>query len=395
MKDLIIVGAGPAGSVCAYHAAKNGLAVMLIDKKEFPRFKSCGGALSLRTLANLGPKGKRNYSCTVDGLCLYSPKLRLAEFTQKESLRMIIRKEWDHQLFLDAVDAGAESITNMVVDIVKKDESAIVRLKDGKEIKSRFVVIADGTGNRSYKTKFGFTQPYDHMARTVCVEVEHDDQWIIENLGEGRKPSLFFGVVPRGYGWLFPKKGFINIGIGFGNSSKPNETQFQVFDRFARQLKEMQLIPEDIDLSSRVAHPVPFKKPFDPIGIDNMLVVGDAGGFVSPVTGEGLYYGTASGRFAAEAISEAIDEEADNLTNNYRQKWMSDFGKDMIKYGLWIADFVYKSNFRMETFVRLLAADKETRVHVGKMVFGLESYKKTRNVVLKRAPVSLIKSLRS
>lgn len=394
MKDIIIIGAGPAGSTCAYHAARAGLDVALIDKKEFPRFKSCGGALTPRALDNLGPKGKKAYNCTVDGLKVYSPKLRMAEYSEKNTIMMVIRTNWDHQLYLDAVDAGANSITDMVTNIEKKSDSAVVKLKGGDEIEGRYIVIADGAGRRSYKLKFGFDQPYDHMARTVCAEIKYKDKWIREQLGEGRKPNLFFGVVPRGYGWLFPKKGYINIGIGFGNENKPAETQFQIFDRFVVELKKMGMLPKRLDTSCRVAHPIPFKKPFEPTGRNNMLLVGDAGGFVSPVTGEGLYYATTTGRLAAETIKEHMLGESVDLVADYKDKWMNDFGEDMIKYGLWLANFIYKSNFRMETFVKLMIADEETLSKAALMVYGKISYKDARNAVLKRAPVSLLKSLR-
>ncbi|MGY5877100.1 MAG: NAD(P)/FAD-dependent oxidoreductase [Candidatus Thorarchaeota archaeon] len=396
MQDLIVIGGGPCGSVCAMHAAKAGLDVTLVDKAKFPRYKSCGGALSNRTLLNLGPKAKKGINCDVNGLTVYSPKWVESTYKEKALVKFVVRKSWDHQVLYDAMDEGTEFLeSTSVKDIEKTSHGATVVLSNGESIQTKYVVIADGTGLKSYKKKFGFTQPYNYMARTVCAEVEIDDVLTSENVGLDRLPRICFGVVHRGYGWLFPKKGYINVGIGFANTSTPNENQFHVFDRFVDTLKEKGLLPSALDLSSRKANAIPFSQPFTPIGIDNILLVGDAGGFVSPVTGEGLYYGTTSGMIAASSVSDDLEGiSSSDLVGTYTQRWMKEFGSDLIKYGLQLANLVYKSRMRMELIVRMMAKDKATKMWGSRMIVGLADYQTARNRILRRSPLSVLKSVR-
>ncbi|MBD3408383.1 MAG: geranylgeranyl reductase family protein [Candidatus Lokiarchaeota archaeon] len=395
LKDLVIVGAGPAGSICAMHAAKIGLDVLLVDKAKFPRFKSCGGALSERTKINLGPKGIKSINCQSEGLTVFSPSYQEADYEGEECLNLVVRTEWDHALLVDAKDAGAETLEEtMVKDIDPKKTFIRVFFKDQDPVKAKYVVIADGTGLRSYKKKLGFTQPYEYMARTVCAENPIDDSILDHHFDGKRKIQLYFGVVPRGYGWVFPKRGYLNIGIGFSNQETPPINQFEIFDIFLASLKKRGVVPENFDGSTRKTHPVPFQKPFDPTGIGNILLIGDAGGFVSPVTGEGLYYGTTTGRIAAETIHEDIDGQLDDeLVTIYKEKWMEDFGDDLINKGLPLANLVYKSVRRMELLVKMMASDEDTCKAAAEMIIGLKSYGEARSKVYRRAPISVLKSL--
>jgi geranylgeranyl reductase family protein len=395
MKDLVVVGAGPSGSICAMHAAKLGMDVALIDRKKFPRFKSCGGALSLRTHKNLGPKGLKAINCYADGVMSYSPKHKFAYYEEENMLTLVSRTHWDHQIYLDALDAGVNQIEEKAVKTIEPNDTSItVGLDDGTSISGKYVVIADGTGFRSYKSKLGFTQPYEYMARSVCTEFAINDSEIDEMVGSQRKIRLFFGVVPRGYGWFFEKRGYLNIGIGFSNQFHPDITQFQIFDNFVKTLKNLNVIPTEFDIPTPVAHPLPFKKPFEPTGIGSILLVGDAGGFVSPVTGEGLYYGTTSGRVAAEAICDDLEGNSDHsLVESYDAMWMNDFGEDMIENGLPLANLVYKSKFRMELLIKMMISDEETRRVASRMICGTESYGAARKKIFRRAPLSVMKTL--
>ncbi len=396
MYDLVVMGAGPAGSVCAMHAAKAGLKTVFVDKMSLPRFKSCGGALSKRTHENLGPRGRKGIDCTGDGVVAYSPSGRAADYTQPGLVDLVVRAHWDHQLVLDATDAGAELIEKTMIRHVETDKSTVTAsLSNGQTLRSRYLVIADGVGLRSYKAALGFTQPPEYMARTVCAEVEVEDSIIDQLLGEHRKLHIFFGVVPRGYGWLFPKRGRLNIGIGFGNVARPDLTQFQVFDKFVADLKRRQMIPQDLDTGCRVAHPIPFRRPFTPIGVDNILLAGDAGGFVSPVSGEGLYYATTSGRFASQAIAEAVEGKLNtDLVTRYTELWMKDFGHDMIHAGLWVANLIYRSTSWMERLVSLMVADETVQKIAVEMIVGIIPYGDARRRLLQRLPVAGLKSLR-
>ncbi len=397
MNDVVVIGGGPAGSSAAFHASKLGMDVVLLDKAKFPRFKSCGGALSHKAVPLIGPKAKKAINTQGGGIVVYSPKLRRVQWESPQSLNLVIRTEWDHQFLLDAADAGAEiHEESMVTDVQPHDDHITVETRNGLSFDARYVVIADGSGLRSYKKKLGFTQPYDYMARTVCAETPMSDARIDEYLGDGREINIFFGVVPRGYGWVFPKRGYLNVGIGFGNEATPDRNQFQIFDDFVKMLKERKIIPPDFDSSGRKPAAIPFKKPFTPIGRGNILLAGDAGGFVSPVTGEGIYYGIVSGEQAAATFHDDMEGTLEgDLVSSYTQRWMDIFGDDMINHGLPLANLIYKSLRRMEIVVKLMASDEQTRDAASRMIIGLETYKEAKSKIFRRAPISLLKSLRS
>lgn len=396
MKDVVIVGAGPTGSLAAMYAARYGMDVAIFDKAKFPRFKSCGGALSHKAIPLLGPKASKAINTIGNGVVSYAPSLKRAVFTTNHALHLVIRTEWDHNVLLDAMDAGAEVHEGtMVSNIEPHDDHITIETKTGLSVDARYVIIADGVGLRSYKKRLGFTQPYDYMARTVCIETPMDDEQIDEYLGEDRKLHIFFGVVPRGYGWVFPKHGYMNIGIGFSNQYHPERNQFQIFDDFILALKKEKIIPEDFDASGRKAAGIPFKKPFSPIGRGNILLAGDAGGFVSPVTGEGIYYGLVTGLAAVDTFRDDMDGKLEtDIVTSYTDRWMESFGDDMINHGLPLADMIYKSLRRMEMVVKLMIADEETRKIASEMILGLLSYKEAKSRIFRRAPLSLIKSLR-
>ncbi|MCF2137701.1 MAG: geranylgeranyl reductase family protein [Candidatus Thorarchaeota archaeon] len=396
MKDVIVIGGGPAGSATAFHASRLGMDVVLLDKAKFPRFKSCGGALSHKALPLIGPKAKKAINTQGKGLVVYSPKLKSVRWESPQSVNLVVRTKWDHQFLLDAADAGTEvHEESMVTTVESRGDHVTVESRNGLSFDARYVVIADGAGLRSYKKKLGFTQPYDHMARTVCCEVPMDDDLIDVYLGSGREIHIFFGVVPRGYGWVFPKRGYLNVGIGFGNEAHPDRNQFEIFDDFVKTLKERKIIPESFDGTTRKPAAIPFKKPFTPIGRDNILLAGDAGGFVSPVTGEGIYYGIVSGQQAAETFHDDMDGNLEqDIVSSYTQRWMEIFGDDMINHGLPLANMIYKSLRRMELVVRLMGADEQTRDAASRMILGLETYKAATSKIFRRAPLSVLKSLR-
>ncbi|MHA1247592.1 MAG: geranylgeranyl reductase family protein [Candidatus Thorarchaeota archaeon] len=396
MKDLIVVGAGPAGSTAALFAARAGLDVTFLDKAKFPRYKSCGGALSYKVLDMLGSKAEKAINCIGRRLVVYSPSLRSCEYMSDHDLHFVIRKEWDHMMALDAADAGAEfREETMVTDVTPKDDHVIVDVRDGESLSAKYVVIADGTGLRSYKKKLGFTQPYDYMARTVCAETPMDDALIDELTGTVRGLHIFFGVVPRGYGWVFPKRNSINVGIGFSNKYKPDKNQFEIFADFVASLKGLKMLPEDYDPKQGIPAAIPFRQPFEPIGVGRVLLAGDAGGFVSPVTGEGISYGMRSAKIAVQTIIDEMEGTRDSdLVSAYKARWMDDFGRDMVGSGLPLADLVYKSIRRMELVVKMMIADEPTRDTVAKMILGDISYKEARKRTLRRGLIAGLKSLR-
>jgi flavin-dependent dehydrogenase len=125
---------------------------------------------------------------------------------------------------------------------------------------------------------------------------------------------------------------------------------------------------------------------------DRVLLVGDAAGFVSPLTGEGLYYGIRSSQLAADIITRYIMDDS-NLAV-YQNAWLNSFGNDLIKYGLPVRNLIYNSPRRVELMVKMAIADPKLAMTIAETLGGLITYKEVRNRFLKRGILALPKSFR-
>lgn len=390
MYDVIIIGAGPAGSSTARFAAKSGLKTVILDKESFLRDKPCGGALSQRTVDLLGSKAKKSINVDVSGIYTWSPSFLSVRIPLKSG-HFILRTSFDSALLRDAQVAGAEVFENTRATKVHLGTDHVEVHSSHQSFQSRYVVLADGVHSR-FARQLGIRGrwPINDMAITVFSETPYDDDAITAQLGtEERFLHLFFGIVPKGYGWFFPKRGFVNIGIG---SSLGIKNATKVYQRFVSHLKELGLLPsQGLTLQASKGYLIPFGHPLPMTFNKKTLVVGDAAGFVSPLTGEGLYYGITSGKLAAETLDAALTEECDLAI--YQTKWMASFGNDLIKYGYPLREMIYKTTARMERIVKMIAADKKLARATAQAIMGDITYKETKQKLIRRGLIAAPKSL--
>ena len=211
MYDMIIAGAGPAGSAAARAAALQGLDVLILEKEPFPRYKPCGGALSRRAISLL--------DFTLPGsICertITGARVHFRDHVQErhkgyDLTTLITRSCFDHYLLQKSLQSGAEIETEKVIDFREKDDWVSVRTKGGIR-QGRFLVIACGCQNRLKNRIHG---PDRKETTGVCLvaEIEEDDRRIQERLGSIL--DIHFGVAQGGYGWIFPHRGYYSVGIG-------------------------------------------------------------------------------------------------------------------------------------------------------------------------------------
>jgi geranylgeranyl reductase family protein len=334
--DVVVVGAGPAGSIASIFLAEKGLKVVMIDKDKFPRTKPCGGGIPVSIFKRFPFLKKYEI---VDSYCYggfaYSPSLKYCAKLQSDEPVVILvsRENFDYKLALKALELGVEFIDGKKVkDVHITSDKAEVVLADETVITSEVVVGADGICSMVAK-KSGLL-PKNKLVN-ICVYQEYklDEKTLNDYTNEKHlcHVHLLFNNIP-GYAWLFPKKESFNIGIGeFTYYKKGLKTDLiDVYKNYFNLLQKEKLIPGDLKIGKLKGGCVPgciLEKTYS----DRILLCGDAAGFINPVSGGGIYYAMYSGEIAATIINNAFENEnfSSSFLCNYQTKWMQEFGKDL------------------------------------------------------------------
>ena len=297
--DAVVVGAGPAGSSAAAVLAGAGLRVALVDKARFPRDKLCGGLLSERCIgairASFGPQCAAPIEITTYGAAIYDRDRPLVRIGHYKPMHFTSRRTFDAHLVSVAAMRGAEVLAGSPVTAVDF-ASGTVRLGDGRDLQTSFVVGADGAGSRIRKL-LGIPIDRDDFAVGLEAEVARD------SVGrEVANPEAYFGIAEWGYGWVFPKRDTLTVGIGgLANRTADLRARYREL-----ALAAFGRVPSEPLCGS----PIPFGNFVGKPGRGSALLVGDAAGLVEPLTGEGIAFAIQSGRYAAQAIVEAARIQA-------------------------------------------------------------------------------------
>lgn len=313
--DVLVAGAGPAGSAAATVLAGRGFSVGLVDRAEHPRCKLCGGLLTGKSMdalwrifglaeADLAARGGLFHQ-TPDYRFLHQGR-ELARGAAAEPFRFIDRPAFDALLFATAVARGAVPLTGRAVAACDAGAGTLT-LKDGEILQARFVIGADGANSVTRRALHVDRAAWRrNLAAAIEVELSVDR-------GPGSfprhvsVPELHVGApdVPgAGYGWVFPGPNGPKVGIC---GLRREERDFgAVFADYLRLLGVQN--PESVPLRG---HPLPYgnalARPFS----GRLLLAGDAGGFVEPLFGEGIFYSMATGAHAATAVCRALHSGAD------------------------------------------------------------------------------------
>ncbi|MFQ5846526.1 MAG: geranylgeranyl reductase family protein [Candidatus Methylomirabilales bacterium] len=306
--DVIVVGAGPGGATAACELARRGVKVGLFEQKLLPRYKPCGGCLSLKIDQILEPDFHPLVEKTVYGATFTFEGLDEFRVKSKRPVAyMVMRDRFDHFLAQRAGRAGAEGRPGeRVLDVADTPEG--VRVKTGKgEYEARYLVGADGA-NGIVARSLGLT-PQRRVAVCVEAEVTTAPRTLEAPTDEVR---IEFGSIPFGYGWVFPKGDHLSIGVGGLRDKIGNPREF--YDAF---LVDTDLVDAITD-EKRKGYIIPvFAGGREPIARGRTLLVGDAAALVDPFLGEGIYYAIRSGQLAAEVIGGALSTGAPSALSSY------------------------------------------------------------------------------
>jgi geranylgeranyl reductase family protein len=394
--DVVVVGAGPAGSTAAKKLAEKGIRVLLLDKAEFPREKPCGGGLPTRVQKRF-PYISPYIDSVSYGSITYSSSLRyqLDLIREKPLVQMVLRKTFDHGLVTLATSAGATFLGGKtVVDVVIQKDKASVMLDDGQTIETQMVIGCDGMRS-VVAEKTNLCKKLEVICVALVQEQPVTPKQITMYFTKKRLVHLFIkahGVA--GYGWVFPKNNCVNIGIGEFQSalskSKPKIPLKETYEAFIQILKEKKLLPEEFPIENLRGATLPIF-PLDNTFGDRVVLCGDAAGFINPITGEGIYYAMVSGSIAADVITEGLKSNnfSKKFLSRYQTRWNNDFGKDLRLLGRFNNQWGKDS----EKIVRLLTLDKKFAKLVVGITGGQISFSKYKGALILRYVYASFKDL--
>jgi geranylgeranyl reductase family protein len=291
--DAIIVGSGPAGASAAYVLAKAGRKVLVLEKEKLPRYKTCGGGLTFRG-QNLIPfdlTGIIENACFAAEINDFEANVSFLTKRKNPLVSMTMRSELDNHLINEAKKLGAEIKDNTELKDLNYSGNNIEAIIKNRSEKfySKFLIAADGA--LSIAAKKYFREGGKMLIPALEYEVYVDDNVMLRFRNTAR---FDFGVVPGGYGWVFPKKDHLSIGVLSMKLKDGNLNNF-----FSDYLKLLGI--NQINKSERHGFVIPlnFRNTF---AKDRIILIGDAAGFTDPVTAEGISFAVLSGQLAAESL---------------------------------------------------------------------------------------------
>lgn len=328
MFDIIVIGAGPAGSNAARILAHNNLSTLIVDKRqEIGAPVRCGEAIhhSLVTRENI-PFDSKFVAQEVNGITIYGPKGTRLEATYRKGGWVVERKILDKYLATLAADEGARvECKTRALDVRVHPSYVEVDLEHFGNIRTELakaVIIAEGAeGYLSSKLGFRSKSPLNH--------IDSGAQYEMVNLNLDETSSLVFflneDITPKGYAWIFPKgKSRANVGVVTrGNSGK---TAMECLNDFIQSRPEL----SDAGFIEVNSGTIPIKSELKSLVDDRVLIIGDAAHQINPIHAGGVAEGLEAGRYAANTCIKAnkVNDFSKKLLNEYTLLWDKGYGKN-------------------------------------------------------------------
>lgn len=385
--DVIVVGAGPAGATAARTLALGGARVTVIDRAAFPRYKACGGGLTWRTIErfpHLRAALTRISTHPIRRLYMEGPRGESVEVETDRPLVLMVRRiEFDALLVSLAREAGAKIVEG--ADIVRlTDHGTCVTLeaRDGRTFTAPMVVAADGVYSVLAR-RLGMNPgwPRDQVALDMMEETPH------ERLRETDDKTLWVSFAPgggHGYGYIFPKAGYVNVGLGYVLSSYRSRISghpAEVHDRFVSSLRDRGLLRGTSDPDRFTPYQIPVGGPLRETARDRVLLAGDAGGFVNGFSAEGIFFAMVTGELAGRAILEGPAQAA----RRYVRLWKREIGAEL-RDSRFLSQFVFGEPSRVDRLVRAVRAFPDVSRLLVEYATGVDTYEGARRRFVLKFP---------
>ena len=331
--DVIIIGAGPAGTSCAYNLKRKNpkLRVLLVDKAKFPRYKPCGGGVSPEVTQyldyDLSPA--INYVCHEVVMVTQGKHITSTQYP----LWMVRREQFDHFLLSKAQALGVEFIHSCEVrDVIQTAVGTTVITPIGEFTATVIVLAEGGRGKLAKYLRFPCKTKI-----FAAMEYEHYTQELIGKL------YIDFDYNDNGYAWNFPKMDGLSLGIGgfikgrsLGKVGLP-----QKLKEYSRQFRVQELEKPYLH-----GHPIQLYAGHTSLVRGNILLIGEIAGCVDPLTAEGIRPAIKSGYLAASIIDQALAEQKLSILKKYEKVFHKQIGRDF-QYARIISYFLNKNLSRV------------------------------------------------
>jgi geranylgeranyl reductase family protein len=370
MRDVVVVGAGPGGAAAAHFLGQAGVDVLLLDRAEFPRDKTCGDGLTPRALRVLEAMGLLQEAARcgfpIGGYEVVAPngKATTANIVGRHQALVVPRLKLDQLILERAITSGACFEPGVNVSRVEPTADGVRILSDdGQSFEGRLAIIASGAATGVLK-RSGIltTQPKAMLAARAYFD------GLQETLG--RTFQLRFDGAPSpGYGWVFPIAAHAaNIGVGFFPRRRSG-TATQAFEQFMRSPAMAALVHGAKQTGPLKGYPIRVDFLRAPTFGRNVLLVGEAAGLVNPLTGEGIDYALESAQIAANHLVQG-------LTSGMHPAWLTDYDRllrgrfeRVFRFSEWIRDW-YCKPLVLNLLVPLANRRPELRQMLANIVLG-------------------------
>jgi digeranylgeranylglycerophospholipid reductase len=335
--DVLVVGAGPAGSSAAKHAARGGAEVFLMDKKsEIGTPKRCAEGVSKKGLKKLGIKpSSRWIAAEMDKIRLVSPSsidvwLNQDNVDLPETGYNLERKVFDKHMAMDAARAGSQiMIKTLARGLIIKEDHVLVKaihMEEQVNIKTKIVIGADGPESR-----VGRWAGLKTGIKAKNMESGVQFEMVGVELEDAQATEFYFGrVAPGGYAWVFPKgEDMANVGLGVINTMTTRDAYEHLLDFVKNCETTKNAVPVEFNAGG-----IPVGGPLEKLTTNNVMVIGDAAGQVNPFTGGGIITGMQAGLIAGEVAANAVKDGnwSQDVLKEYERRWQEENGAEFRKY---------------------------------------------------------------
>ncbi len=374
--DVAVIGSGPSGASAAFQAAKQGLKTIIIEKENLPRYKTCGGGFVFRGRKDMPFDISSVVEREFKNVDIVFGAKQLAFNTKRESpiVTMIMRDAFDHLIVKKAQEHGVELLQGEALKELKCGEIAKL-ITSTQEVQAKFVIAADGALSPTAKLA-GWQE-----TRMMCPALEYEIEVSDEDFKRLSASARFdIDAVPLGYGWCFPKKNHLSVGVGNFMKNKKTPELKKYYKDYLNTIGVKNVLKSE-------AHGfiIPITPRSDGFVKGNVFLIGDAAGFADPVTAEGISNAIYSGKIVAKAIAESnhnIKQAEMNYNTMLNEKLLPE-----LKTGVKLAKLFYENktlrNLMLKQFGQHLA-DAMTDVFMGERTYPRD-FKKSIRRRLKKA----------
>ena len=329
--DVIVVGAGPAGSSCAKVLAENKVEVLLLEKHPVIGYPlCCAEALSLPFFSKHFDSNPRWISNYIHKVALFSPSGTKLEVSHPDCAVVLDRKIFDRDLALMAASKGAEvKVNSCVTGALKENQREVygVKVKENgneKDYRAKVIICADGIESQTAKWA-GIDTTLDLDQLDSCA------QYLLGNIDiepDRLEFHVGYNLALGGYAWVFPKgKDFANVGLAVTPALANGEKAKKLLDEFVKNRFS------HFSVIETMVGGVPCFSRKSVLVKDNLLLVGDAGRLVDSLSGAGIANAILSGKIAGEVTSEYIKNGYPlEFLKEYHKRFMGEKGRELRFY---------------------------------------------------------------